>query len=182
MRAAEAEAQQAQQAAAARSEAQQTAANTMAETQTPLYENLLNMGYPEATKNAMTTSEMGAAAAPFAEAGNMAENQAATTRNASGTAALEDQLALQKGQALGGAAANLQNQFQNEVNLNRGIGLQGLSNLYNTEQNAALGYNSSQAPLIQAQTTAANSSPWLSVVGDLAGAAGNIGAAFTPQK
>lgn len=154
----------------------QTAASNMASTNTGLLENMLNTGYTPDQMYSMTTREMGAAAAPFATAGTEAENEAARTRNASGTEALQDKLALQKGQAMGNQATNLQGQFTNQLNHNRAIGLQGLQDMYNTEQNAALGYNSAVAPLVNANTQASQN-PWVSVLSNALGAAGQVGAA-----
>ncbi len=92
----------------------------------PGYTSLMNTGYlsPE-EEAAATTSEMGAATEPFDAAGFQARNEAGATRNASDLNAQEDKLALEKGQAAGGAAENLQNQKM----MNQEAGMMGLGNL-----------------------------------------------------
>ena len=75
------------------------------------YGTLAGTGYlsPEEA-GAATTSEMGAATAPFGSAQFEAANRAARTNNASDLTAQQDQLALEEGQTAGTAAANLQAQ------------------------------------------------------------------------
>jgi len=72
-------------------------------------QSLIGSGYlsPEDAA-AATTSEMGAATAPFDTAGFEARNRAAATRNPAGVAEQEDALALSKGRTAGEAAARLQ--------------------------------------------------------------------------
>jgi len=113
--AAAANAQLATTNAAAQNQGQQ--AQALENQLTPGYTSLMNTGYFDpAEQAAATTSEMGAAAAPFQSAQFRANNTAAATNNASGQAANADALALEQGQAAGGAAANLQNQtMQNQL-------------------------------------------------------------------
>src|SRR5271154_4579204 len=98
----------------------------------PAYQNLANTGYftPEESA-AATTSEMGAATAPFDTAKFGAEERAGATRNPADLTAQQDQLAIEEGQAAGTAADTLQNQkmagqlagLQGEA----GLGAQNLS-------------------------------------------------------
>jgi hypothetical protein len=92
----------------------------------PGYTSLMDTGYmnPE-EEAAATTSEMGAATAPFASAGFQAKNDAAATRNDSNLPAQEDQLALEEGQTAGNAAATLQTQKMT----NQEAGMYGLDQL-----------------------------------------------------
>jgi hypothetical protein len=92
----------------------------------PGYTSLMDTGYmnPE-EEAAATTSEMGAATAPFGTADFQAKDNAAATRNPSDLAAQEDQLALEEGQVAGGASAHLQDQKMQ----NQEAGMYGLSNL-----------------------------------------------------
>jgi hypothetical protein len=92
----------------------------------PGYTSLMDTGYlnPE-EESAATTSEMGAATAPFQSADFEAKNNAAATRNASDLPAQEDQLALEEGQTAGGAAAKLQQQKMQ----NQEAGMYGLNEL-----------------------------------------------------
>ena len=113
----------------------------------PGYESLMNTGYlsPE-EQQAATTSEMGAATEPFQAAGFQAKNDAAATRNSSGLAGQQDQLALEEGEVAGGQAANLQNQKMR--NQEGGMeGLQGLEtgNLDAMERMYGLGPSTLQA-------------------------------------
>jgi hypothetical protein len=93
---------------------------------TPAYTSLMNTGYtnPEA-EGAATTSEMGAANAPFETAKFEAANRAGATRNASDLTAQQDQLALDQGRTAGGAAAEL----QKEKMANQQAGMYGLGTL-----------------------------------------------------
>jgi len=77
----------------------------------PGYTSLMSTGYMDpAEEAAATTSEMGAATAPFKSAEFQAANRAGATRNASDLTAQQDQLALEEGQTAGMAAADLQKQ------------------------------------------------------------------------
>jgi len=100
----------------------------------PGYTSLMDTGYmsPE-EEAAATTSEMGAATAPFGTAGFQAKNDAAATRNDSNLPAQEDQLALEEGQTAGTAAANL----QKEKMTNREAGMYGLDQLEAGNLNAS---------------------------------------------
>lgn len=100
----------------------------------PGYTSLMDTGYlsPE-EGSAATTSEMGAATQPFESADFTAKNNAAATHNASGVAEQEDQLALEKGQAAGGAAEDLQNQKMQ----NQEAGMYGLNQLEQGNQGFA---------------------------------------------
>lgn len=92
----------------------------------PGYMSLMNTGYvtPE-EKAAATTSEMGAATAPFQSAEFQAGNRAAATRNPADLTAQQDVLAQEEGQTAGNAAAELQNQqMRNQL-----AGMYGLTNL-----------------------------------------------------
>lgn len=92
----------------------------------PGYTSLMDTGYfsPE-EEAASRTSEMGAATQPFESADFTAKNNAAATRNSAGLAEQEDQLALEKGQTAGGAAAEL----QKEKMSNQEAGMYGLQGL-----------------------------------------------------
>lgn len=92
----------------------------------PGYTSMMDTGYlsPE-EESAATTSEMGAATAPFSTAEFKARNDAAATRNDSNLPAQEDQLALEEGQTAGTAAANL----QKEKMTNQEAGMYGLGGL-----------------------------------------------------
>lgn len=98
---------------------------------------LIDTGYfsPE-DAGAATTSEMGAATAPFGAATFRARNTAAATRNAAGLPEQEDALALEEGRTAGDAASQLQKEkMANQVTgLNTKIagqqaGMYGLNNL-----------------------------------------------------
>lgn len=100
---------------------------------TPGYESLMDTGYlSPGEEAAATTSEMGSAMQPFESAGFEAKNRGAATRNESGVAAQEDALALEKGRAAGGAAANL----QEEKLKNQEAGMYGLLGLEQGNQQA----------------------------------------------
>lgn len=98
---------------------------------TPAYTSLMDTGYfsPQ-EEGAATTSEMGAAAAPFGAAKFDANNTAAATHNASDLTANQDQLALEEGRTAGDAAANLQDQKMK----NQEAGAYGLSELNKGDQ------------------------------------------------
>ena len=92
----------------------------------PGYESLMNTGYLNPTEEgAATTSEMGAATAPFQSAEFKAANRAGATKNAAALPAEQDALALEEGQASGGAAAGLQEQKMR----NQEAGMSGESGL-----------------------------------------------------
>ena len=126
---------------------------------TPGYTSMMDTGYMNPTEaNAATTSEMGAATAPFQSAGFQANNTAAATHNAAGVPAQQDQLALQEGQTAGQTAAGLQQQkmtnqqagmygLQNEQQLNQ----QSMNSMYGlgpgTFQARAAGGSGDQAAL-----------------------------------
>jgi hypothetical protein len=99
-------------------------ANALQSDLIPGYTSLMDTGYlsPE-EENAATTSEMGAATAPFSSAEFQAKNNAAATRNPAGLASQEDQLAEEEGQTAGTAASNLQAQKMQ----NQEAGMYGLS-------------------------------------------------------
>jgi hypothetical protein len=101
-------------------------ANALESSLIPGYESLMNTGYENpAEEGAATTSEMGAATSPFQSAKFEAGSRAGATRNAAALPAEEDALALEEGQAAGGAAARLQTQkLQNQE-----AGMEGLSGL-----------------------------------------------------
>jgi hypothetical protein len=101
-------------------------ANALEDQLIPGYTSLMDTGYmnPE-EEAAATTSEMGAATAPFSTAGFQAKNDAAATRNNSNLPAQEDQLALEEGQTAGAAASNL----QKEKMTNQEAGMYGLDQL-----------------------------------------------------
>jgi len=104
---------------------QQSQADTLRNKLVPGYTSLADTGYLDpADKAAATTSEMGAATAPFGSANFEASNRAARTGNASDLTAQQDQLALEQGQTAGGAAATLQGQ-QMSNQLQGMYGLQG---------------------------------------------------------
>ena len=113
----------------------------------PGYTSLMDTGYlsPE-EESAATTSEMGAATAPFKSAEFQAGNRAAATRNASDLTAQQDQLALEEGQTAGTAADEL----QKEKMANQEAGMYGLGqlraeDLQAMEQMYGLGPSSLQA-------------------------------------
>lgn len=101
---------------------------------TPEYTSLMKTGYfnPQ-QKEAATTSEMGATAAPFQAAGMEAKNNASATRNASNLPAQQDQLALEEGQAAGKTAAGLQTQQM----ANQEAGAYGLGQLTDEQMKMA---------------------------------------------
>lgn len=88
---------------------QGTRANKLEDTLIPGYTSLMDTGYltPE-EGTAATTSEMGAATAPFATAEFEGRNRAAATRNPADVTASEEQLAMEEGETAGNQAAELQ--------------------------------------------------------------------------
>lgn len=99
----------------------------------PGYTSLMDTGYmsPEEESSA-TTSEMGAATAPFQSADFAAKNNAAATRNGASLPAQEDQLALEEGRTAGDAADKLQTQKMS----NQEAGMYGLNTLESSNLDA----------------------------------------------
>jgi hypothetical protein len=106
---------------------------------TPGYTSMMDTGYMDPTEAAAaTTSEMGAASAPFQAAKFDANNTAAATHNAAGVPAQQDQLALQEGQTAGQTAAGLQQQKM--TNQQAGMyGLQGEQQMNQGTMNSMYG-------------------------------------------
>jgi hypothetical protein len=100
------------------------------------YQSMMNEGYTPQQKAAMTTSGMEASAAPFDTAALQGENEAARTRNTAGTAALQSQLARDKGKALGTEAQMLEGGFANQEQANRQAGVQGKMGMYGLDTGA----------------------------------------------
>lgn len=120
----------------------------------PGYTNLANTGYTSpAAKAAATTSEMGATTAPFQTANFEAKNRAASTGNASDLTAQQDQLAMEQGQAAGGAAAGLQEQQMN----NQLQGMYGLGQQEQGNQSQTASMYGLAPGLLNAGTNAVNS-------------------------
>lgn len=108
-------------------------ANALESSLIPGYTSLMNTGYMNpAEEAAATTSEMGAATAPFGTAKFEANNNAAATRNAAGLTENQDKLALEEGRTAGDAAARLQEEKMH----NQEAGMYGLSNLEEGNQKA----------------------------------------------
>jgi hypothetical protein len=155
---------------------QQGTANTLQNQLIPGYTSLMNTGYlnPQ-QQGAATTSEMGAATAPFSTAQFQANNTAAATNNASDLGAQQDQLALSEGQTAGGAAANLQNQqMQSQL-----AGMYGLSQEQAASQGEAQGMYGLGPGTLNAQANLENAAnnQFSSIYGPLISAGGSIGAA-----
>jgi hypothetical protein len=134
----------------------------------PGYTSLMNTGYlnPQ-QKEAATTSEMGAATAPFAAADTQATNRAAATRNPSDLTAQQDQLAIEKGQAAGGAADTLQSQQMQ----NQEAGMYGINQLQAGNQAAATSMYGLGPSTLQARA-AGGPNPILGLAQSALGAAG----------
>lgn len=141
----------------------------------PGYQSLMNMGYTPEQEAGMTTAGMGAAAAPFETAQRMAQNEAARTRNAAGTAAQEDALARAKGETMGATAAGLQEEFANEEGRNLRAGLSGLQQLYGTNQQGMESMYGMAPSTINAWSQAQMSNPGLNIFGRVLGAVGKAG-------
>lgn len=101
-------------------------ANALESDLIPGYTSLMKTGYlsPE-EESAATTSEMGAATAPFESMQFREANESGATRNPASLTAGEDKLALEEGQASGDAASRL----QQEKMQNQEAGMYGLSDL-----------------------------------------------------
>lgn len=128
-------------------------------------------GYTPAQQNAMTTAGEGAIGSAYGSADKLAANTAARTGNASNLTGQQDELALQKGQAMGSEAAGLQTDFAKQQQLDQKFGLQGLTglnsqNAQETEAMYGLGPNT-----INAQSNA-YTNPAMSIVNGALGAAG----------
>jgi hypothetical protein len=136
----------------------------------PGYTSLMNTGYlsPD-EEHAATTSEMGAATAPFSTADFQARNTAGATRNAADLTANQDTLALEKGRTAGDAAANL----QKEKMSNQEAGMYGLGELKSQDQAAMESMYGLGPPTLNAEANLQNAG-WqpLQFLGQAMGAAG----------
>lgn len=139
--------------------AQQGQADTLEKSNLiPGYTNLEDTGYMSpGEEGAASTSEMGAATAPFGAADFTANNTAAATRNAGGVNANADQLALEQGQVAGGAAATLQQQKMG----NQLAGISGINQLYGTNTSEAESMYGEAPSLVNAESTAQMNNPML---------------------
>jgi hypothetical protein len=140
----------------------------------PSYENMLTEGYTPAQQSAMTTGALGSTAASYGAAGQDAVNSAARTNNASNLTAQQDQQALDKGVGMGQETAGLQQQFANRQQQNQQLGLEGLSQLYGTNQQAANSMYGLGPGTLQARAAGQNTG--LAIAGDVLGAAGSAAA------
>lgn len=148
---------------------EQTKADTLEGQLIPGYTSLMSTGYlnPEEAA-AATTSEMGAATAPFETAGFEAKNRAAATRNASDLTAQQDQLALEEGRTAGDAAARLQEEkMQNQLSGMYGLGQEQQTNVGEAESMYGLAPST-----INAWSNAQNNNPLLNFASKVIGAAG----------
>lgn len=135
------------------------------------YMNMVNQGYTPAQQSAMTVAGETGAASPFNTAAQTAENKAAATRNQAGSAAQEDKLAMEKGEATGQEAGNLQTQFANKEQQNTWNALNGLQQIGTTYGNQSIGQAGEVAPNVNA-TTQANDA-WMGLLGNALGAGGS---------
>jgi len=146
----------------------------LAGTLIPGYTSLMDTGYlsPE-EEAAATTSEMGAATAPFKSAEFQAANRAGATRNASDLTAQQDQLAIEEGTTAGQTAADLQRQKM----ANQQAGMYGLGQEQQLAASEAESMYGMAPATINAWSNAQASNPWLNLGNTIIGAAGQVGAA-----
>ena len=140
----------------------------------PGYTSLMDTGYlsPE-EEAAVTTSEMGAATAPFKSAEFQAANRAGATRNASDLTAQQDQLALEEGQVSGQAAAELQSQKM----ANQQAGMYGLGQEQQLATSEAESMYGMAPATINSWSQAQMNNPMLKLGETIISAGGQVGAA-----
>lgn len=109
-------------------------ATSAEQTLLPTYSSMLSTGYatPQEAESAVN-SGMGSVGSTFDTAAQEQQNEAARTNNPASLAASEDQLALEKGTALGDEA----NQLQAQKMKGQLAGAQGYQDLFKTNQDAA---------------------------------------------
>lgn len=138
----------------------------------PDYQSMLTQGYTPQEQGAITTAGMGAIGSAYGGANADAARSAAATGNASNLTAQQDQLANQKGQAMGQEAAGLQSEFANQQQANQRFGLQGLAG----QEAGNEGLESSMYGLgpstINSWSNAQMNNPGMQLAGNLIGAAG----------
>jgi len=156
-------------------EQQQNQANQLENQLIPDYTSMLHEGYTPEEKAGITTAGMEAREAPFDTASQEATNRVARTRNDAGYGAEEDQLARDKGMAMGNEAAGLQEKFGDVRLANERYGLAGLSDLYGGNQKEA----ESMYGLGPATLEQANKPPWWAgLLQQGIGAAGTVAGAY----
>jgi hypothetical protein len=135
-------------------------ASSLESTLIPSYTDMLNSGYnTPAQAAAATESGMGAVNTSFNNDQQQLNNESARTNNPASLTAGQDQLALERGTALGTEANNLaEQQFNNELK-----GASGLQGLYNTNQSSANSMYGLGPSTLGAR--AAGTSPWSIGVG-----------------
>jgi hypothetical protein len=104
-------------------------ANQLESSLIPDYQTDLTQGYTPQEQTAMTTAGEGAIGSAYGSAAQDAARTAGRTNNASSLTAGQDQMALNKGTAMGQEAAGLQTEFANQQQTNRARGEQGIGNL-----------------------------------------------------
>jgi len=148
---------------------EQKRANALQDKTTPGYTSLMNTGYLDpAEAGAATTSEMGAATAPFGSAKFDANNTAAATRNASDLTANQDQLALEEGHVAGDTAAGL----QREKMANQQAGMYGLNQQSSQDQSAAQSMYGLAPETVNAWSNAQMRNPMLNTLNTVIAAGG----------
>jgi len=143
---------------------------------TPMFtQEATSQGYDPATKAAMTESGMGGVAAQGAAQQEGAARRAAKTRNEAGQGALQESLARSRMLASGNEANQLQKQFSDYRTQQQQAGLRGLESLYGIGADTMAKLYGLGPSTLQAR--AAGGGGFMSTLGKLIGAGGELGAA-----
>jgi len=155
---------------------QQQLGNSLA----PQFQSIANNpGLSPADKAAVTAQSQGALASAFDSLQQSAMNRAARTGNSAGFADLTDELARQKGIAIGNQAQQNQLAFSNTAFQRQMAALQGLSGLFGVDTNLLGRTLGIPAELLNARANASRPSGFFSSLGSsLGGTLGGLPGLF----